>query len=161
MELYDQAEAHSLEQDIYAHAIMKGYELVLDLASRSLKGFLLEHHPISQEVTQLVFKGIFLAASRLGLMTLDEAMRWFQYRQNNRNDVAYYYGDHRIDQLLQWMPEFIQDAKNLVNLVNENRPIDPAVSQQPENLLFTKFLEVDHALHDMIKQADCEQEILA
>lgn len=162
VKLYNQADVHSLEKDIFAHAIMKGYELVLDLSVRALKNYLILRDPTSREATQLVFKGIFLVASRLGLMSEDEAKRWCLYRRNNRNDAAYYYGNHCIDHLLRLIPEFIDDATKLINLVNQPWAEDPVVATpEPEMTLFNRFLELDNALHMVMTQVDSGSEPLA
>ncbi|TAL44391.1 MAG: hypothetical protein EPN89_14075 [Methylovulum sp.] len=62
-----------------------------------------------KQADKLVFKDIFRYAAKYDLITLAEAERWLQYR-DNRNDTAHDYGVGFADETLILLPQFIKDA---------------------------------------------------
>lgn len=65
-----------------------------------------------------MFKDIFRQAAKQGLITLDEAERWLVYR-DNRNDTAHDYGEGFANQTLLLLPQFIQDARRINAVIQQ------------------------------------------
>lgn len=107
----------SLDYEIYRNAIVKGYELTLETSGKLLKKALKPYFSNPKEVDQLVFKDIFRHASQHGLLTLDEIKRWFSYR-DNRNNTAHDYGIGFAEETLKLVPQFINDAKRLKEVLD-------------------------------------------
>lgn len=66
----------------------------------------------AKAVNQLFFKDVFRKAAQYELITLEQAERWLEYR-DNRNDVAHDYGVGFADKTLSLLPQFIEDASAL------------------------------------------------
>ncbi len=106
--------------DIYRAACVKEFEIILEQTGKLLKKCLKPYFASSKQVDQLNFKDIFRYAAKHGLINLEEAERWLQYR-DNRNDTAHDYGAGFADDTLVLLPQFIQDAYR-VNEVIKNQP---------------------------------------
>jgi len=102
----------SLEYEIFRNATVKGYELTLETAGKLLKKAIKPYFANPNEVDQLVFKDIFRHAAKHGLLTIDEAQRWFLYR-DNRNNTAHDYGVGFAEETLKLLPSFVKDAQRL------------------------------------------------
>ena len=102
----------SLEYDIYRAACVKEFEIILEQSGKLLKKSLAPYFASSKQADQLVFKDVFRTAAKHGLITLDEAERWFVYR-DNRNDTAHDYGENFANQTLLHLSAFIADAQRL------------------------------------------------
>jgi hypothetical protein len=59
---------------------------------------------------------VFRHAAKHGLLTVDAAERWLEYR-DNRNDTAHDYGAGFADATLKLLPKFIVDAKALADAI--------------------------------------------
>jgi len=108
----EQSEEGSIERDLYRSAVVKEFEIILEQAGKLLKKSLKPFFSSSREVDKLYFKDVFRKAAQHGLITLEEAERWFQYR-DNRNATSHEYGKGLADEALEAMPQFVDDAKNL------------------------------------------------
>ena len=115
--LFNKTEPDSLENEIFRNAIVKSYELVLEMSGKLLKKVLKPFFASSKEVDQLVFKDIFRAASQHGLLSPDEVKRWFKYR-DNRNNTAHDYGVGFAQETLLLIAPFIKDAKHLAEVLD-------------------------------------------
>jgi hypothetical protein len=60
----------------------------------------------------MAVKDLIRLAAGHDLMTLEEAERWFAYR-DNRNDTAHDYGLHFALETLDLLPGFLDDARRL------------------------------------------------
>ena len=112
IQLLTQKKPDSIEYEIYRNATVKGYELTLETAGKLLKKALKPYFANPKEVDQLVFKDIFRHAAKHGLITIDEATRWFAYR-DNRNNTAHDYGIGFAEDTLKLLPTFVEDAQRL------------------------------------------------
>ncbi len=106
--------------DIYRAACVKEFEIIFEQTGKLLKKCLKPYFASSKQVDQLNFKDVFRYAAKHGLLELAEAERWLQYR-DNRNDTAHDYGAGFADDTLVLLPQFIQDAYR-VNEVIKNQP---------------------------------------
>jgi len=95
--------------DIYRAACIKEFEIILEQTGKLLKKCLKSYFATPKQADKLVFKDIFRYAAKYDLITLAEAERWLQYR-DNRNDTAHDYGVGFADETLILLPQFIKDA---------------------------------------------------
>ena len=117
IKLLTQKSPDSLEYEIYRNATVKGYELTLETSGKLLKKALKPYFANPGAVDQLVFKDIFRHAAKHGLITIDEATRWFGYR-DNRNNTAHDYGVGFAEETLTLLPKFVEDAQRLKNAID-------------------------------------------
>ena len=71
----------------------------------------------SKAVGQLTFKDIFRQSALHQIINIDESQRWMEYR-DNRNSTAHDYGVGFAESTLQLLPQFIIDARSLINNIN-------------------------------------------
>lgn len=114
----EQAEAESIEYEIFRNAVVKGYELTLETAGKLLRKALKEYTGNPREIDSLNYKDVFRRAAKHGLMTPDEVERWFSYR-DNRNNTAHDYGVGFAEETLKLLPGFVNDARHLENVLRE------------------------------------------
>ena len=112
LKLLQQKSPDTIEYEIFRNATVKGYELTLETAGKLLKKALKPYFANPKEVDLLVFKDILRHAAKHGLLTIDEATRWFVYR-DNRNNTAHDYGIGFAEETLKLLPNFINDAQQL------------------------------------------------
>ncbi len=110
----------SVLYDIYRAACVKEFEIILEQTGKLLKKCLKPYFASSRQVDQLPFKDVFRYAAKHGLLSLEEAERWLQYR-DNRNDTAHDYGEGFANSTLLLLPQFIVDAYK-VNEIIKNLP---------------------------------------
>ena len=102
--------------NIYRAACVKEFEIILEQTGKLLKKRLKPYFASSKLVDQITFKDIFRHAAKHSLITLEEAERWLQYR-DNRNDTAHDYGEGCANQTLEILPQFIQDAYRIHTVI--------------------------------------------
>ena len=112
IQLLMQKHPDSIEYEIYRNATIKGYELTLETAGKLLKKAIKPYFATPKEVDQLVFKEIFRHGAKHGLLTTEEATRWFTYR-DNRNNTAHDYGVGFAEETVKLLPKFLEDAQRL------------------------------------------------
>ena len=95
-----------------AMPLLNGYELTLNTSGKLLKKALKPYFASPQEVDQLSFKDIFRHASKHGLLSIENAKRWFAYR-DNRNNIAHDYGIGFAEETMKLLPKFVGDAQRL------------------------------------------------
>ncbi|MFZ2726942.1 MAG: nucleotidyltransferase substrate binding protein [Methylococcaceae bacterium] len=106
--------------DIYRAACVKEFEIILEQSGKLLKKCLKPYFASPKQVDKLSFKDIFRYCAKHDLISLEEAERWLDYR-DNRNDTAHDYGAGFADDTLLLLPQFIIDATRL-NEVIKNQP---------------------------------------
>lgn len=119
-EALNQQSADNLLYDIYRAACVKEFEIILEQTGKLLKKCLKPYFSSSKQVDQLTFKDIFRHAAKHGLISVEEAERWLEYR-DNRNDTAHDYGEGFANETLALLPRFIRDARR-VNAVLDSQP---------------------------------------
>lgn len=105
--------------DIYRAACVKEFEIILEQTGKLLKKCLKPYFASSKQVDQLNFKDVFRYAAKHGLLELEEAERWLQYR-DNRNDTAHDYGEGFADDTLKLLPQFIKDAYRINEVIQQH-----------------------------------------
>ena len=111
-----QYDPEDVTYDIYRAACVKEFELVLEQSGRLLRMRLRGFFSSNLHADRLSFKDIFRHAARHGLISIESAERWFEYR-DNRNDIAHDYGEGFAETTLKLLPDFIIDAKRLAEVV--------------------------------------------
>ena len=118
-----QYDTDDVTYDIYRAACVKEFELILEQSGRLLRMRLREFFASNMEADRLTFKDIFRHAARHGLLSIESAERWFEYR-DNRNDTAHDYGEGFAETTLKLLPNFIADAKQLALVVQQTDQAD-------------------------------------
>ncbi len=108
--------ADDFEYDIYRAACVKEFEIVLEQSGKLLKKCLRPYLASNKQADMLSFKDIFRVAAKHGLISLEEAERWLVYR-DNRNTTAHDYGEGFANATLALLPQFIEDARRLRDVV--------------------------------------------
>lgn len=116
--LLKRTEAGSVEYEVYRNATIKGFELVLETGGKLLGKYLKQFFISPAEVDRLYFKDVLRHAAKHGLITPDEASRWFAYR-DNRNLTAHDYGEALAEEALKQVENFIEDARVLAQRLDE------------------------------------------
>lgn len=110
--LYGQAEAGSVEQEVFRNAIVKGYELVQETSFKLIRKALRDFGHGARQLDATTVKDLLRLAAAHGLLTLDAVERWFVYR-DNRNNTAHDYGEGFAKETLVLLPGFLDDVKIL------------------------------------------------
>ncbi len=114
LRFYQQAEAGSIDQEIFRNAIIKGYELTQETAFKLIKKALKEYGHAGKTLNATPIKEILRMAAVHDLMTVAEVERWFRYR-DNRNNTAHDYGEAFATETLALLPAFLSDIQSLAN----------------------------------------------
>lgn len=104
--------------DIFRAASVKEFEIILEQTGKLLKKIIKPYLASSKQADQLPFKEIFRLAAKHGLISLEESERWLIYR-DNRNDTAHDYGEGFANETLKLLPQFIQDAEKINQLIQQ------------------------------------------
>ncbi len=115
--MVSQAEQSSIEYDMYRSACVKEFEIILEQAGKLLRKCLKDFAHSPKMVDRMVFKDIFRQAAQHDLLTLGQAERWLEYR-DNRNNTAHDYGKKFAEYTLRLLPGFIEDATALEQSVS-------------------------------------------
>ncbi len=108
----------NISYDIFRSAVIKDFEIILEQGGRLLKKCLVKYLHTHKAVDRLSFKDIFRQAAKNGLITIEETERWLNYREN-RNATSHDYGVGLAEKTLPLIPQFIDDAKALVKVIQE------------------------------------------
>lgn len=114
--LYRQAEADSIDQEVFRNAIVKSYELAQETAFKLLKKALKAYGHGAKKLESTPIKDILRLAAAHDLLTLAEVERWFAYR-DNRNNTAHDYGQQFADETLVLLPAFLDDIATLADVL--------------------------------------------
>ena len=114
----EKAEPESIEYEIFRNAVVKGYELTLEIAGKLLRKALKAYTGRPREVDGLSYKDVLRHAAKHDLMTTDAVERWFVYR-DNRNNTAHDYGVGFAEETLKLLPAFVADARTLETTLHE------------------------------------------
>ncbi len=106
----------SIEYDLYRAAVIKEFELVLEQSGKLLRKLLKPYFHSSREVDRLTFKDVFRYASKHTFLNEEQTERWMHYR-DNRYTTAHDYGFEFANKTLEIIPQFIEDAKALVEII--------------------------------------------
>lgn len=105
--------------DLYRSACVKEFELILEQSGKLLRKTMKPYFASSKEVDKLNFKDVFRNAVLRSLIDTETCQRWLEYR-DNRNSTAHDYGESFANETLVLLPQFILDAKNLVEVIKSS-----------------------------------------
>jgi len=103
---------------MYRNALAKTFEMTLEQSGKLLRKKITPYFPTKKAADTLVFKDLFRSAAKYGLLSQDEAARQLKYR-DNRNNTARDYGRKFAQETLSFIKDFIKDAKNLKEVIDE------------------------------------------
>ncbi len=109
----------SIDYEIYRNSVVKSFEMTLEQAAKLLKKKLILYFATKKDIDKLTFKDIFRHALKHSLIDENAAERWFKYR-DNRNNTAYDYGQNFADETLILIDDFINDAKELKRVIEND-----------------------------------------
>ena len=102
----------SIDYEVFRNAVVKGFELVLEISGKLLRKALKAYGGDPKAVDELFYKDVLRHAGKHGLLSIAEIERWFVYR-DNRNNIAHDYGVGFANETRALMPDFIADARHL------------------------------------------------
>ena len=118
---FEQMQQHEPDDFIYEvfrSACVKEFEIILEQCGVLLKNRIRPYFASNRQADTLIFKDIFRYAAKHGLISVDACERWLVYR-SSRNDTAHRYGEDYAQATLELLPEFIDDAKELAQVLAE------------------------------------------
>ncbi len=113
-----EAEAGSIDYEVYRNAVIKGFELTLEVGGKLLRKALKMFAAAPRPVDELTYKDVFRQAAKHGLLDDAAVTRWFAYR-DNRNSTAHDYGEKLAEETLALLPSFLTDARQLETALKE------------------------------------------
>lgn len=113
LSLLQQSQTDTIDHDMYRSACVKEFEIILEQSGKLLRKVLKPYFHSSKAVDQLVFKDVFRHAVLRNIIMFDESERWMTYR-DSRNNTAHDYGVNFAEETLLFLPQFIEDANELV-----------------------------------------------
>jgi nucleotidyltransferase substrate binding protein (TIGR01987 family) len=112
LESLARAEPGSIDYEVFRNAVIKSFELTLEIAGKLLRKVLKLYTGSPKSVDALVYKDVLRHAALRGLLSAEELERWLQYR-DSRNDTAHDYGEVFAERTLRLITDFQRDAKAL------------------------------------------------
>lgn len=109
----------SIDYEMYRNSLVKGFEMTLEQSGKLLKKKITPYFATKKAVDNLVFKDIFRHAQKHGLLNEEEVSRWFTYR-DNRNETAHDYGQRLANETILLIENFIEDAKKIRDLIDND-----------------------------------------
>ena len=102
--------------DVFSAAVVEEFESILEQSASLLKQRLRPYFASNRQADRLTFKETFRHAAKHGLISVESCERWCAYR-DNRNDTAHSYGEGFAEATLRLLPRFIDDAKELAQVI--------------------------------------------
>ena len=125
LELYDSDIVRQypvIRNQMRAGAI-QAFEFTYELSVRMIKRYLEQVSANPAEVDLLDFRNLLRMAGSQGLLR-SELDAWMRYRAS-RGITSHTYNDERAEQVFQGIPEFLEDARHLLNqLQDKNEHLD-------------------------------------
>lgn len=112
------AKAESIEFEIYRNAVIKGFELTLEVCGKLLRKVLKAYGGSPREVDDLSYKEVFRRCAKHGIVDVALVERWFRYR-DNRNNTAHDYGLGFAEETLRLLPDFLRDANTIAQRLKQ------------------------------------------
>ncbi len=112
LRLYSEAGQDEMMQEVYRNAVVKSFELCLEISGKLLRRSLKEFGYSHKTVDGWVFKDVLRNAAKHGLMEAEALPRWFSYR-DNRNNTAHDYGVGFANETVGLARQFVSDVTTL------------------------------------------------
>lgn len=78
-------EPETVEYEVFRNAVVKGFELTLEISVKLIRKALKSYSATPHEVDSWTFKDTLRHAGKHRLMSTDAVGRWFKYRANRNN----------------------------------------------------------------------------
>ncbi|MCY3690100.1 MAG: nucleotidyltransferase substrate binding protein [Gammaproteobacteria bacterium] len=101
---------------MYRDACVEEFEGVMEQSGKLLRKRLADWFASNRQADRLTFKDLFRHAARHDLLDIEAVERWLVYR-DNRQDEANNSGDGFSENTLSLLPNFLEDATALANVV--------------------------------------------
>jgi nucleotidyltransferase substrate binding protein (TIGR01987 family) len=111
------SEKDSIDYEMFRNSLVKSFEITLEQSGKLLKKRITPYFATKKAVDALTFKDLFRSAHKHGLLTEEEVLRWFAYR-DNRNDTTRDYGQKFAEQTVLLIDDFIKDAGKIKSVVD-------------------------------------------
>lgn len=118
LKFYDEAGQDELAQEVYRNAVVKSFELCLEVSGKLLRRALKPFGYSNKTIDEWFFKDVLRHAAKHGLLEADTLSRWFAYR-DNRNDTAHDYGEQFANETLGLIRQFMVDVAALESTLSE------------------------------------------
>jgi len=99
-------------EEVYRNAVVKSFELCLEISGKLLRRALKEFGYTHKTVDDWVFKDVLRYAAKHGIMEAEALPRWFAYR-DNRNNTAHDYGVGFANETVGLAQQFVSDVTTL------------------------------------------------
>ena len=117
-EQMQQHEPGEFIHEVFRSACVKEFEIISEQCGVLLKKRIRPYFASNRQVDRIIFRDIFRYAAKHGLISVDACERWLVYR-DSRNNTAHRYGEDYADATLELLPQFIEDAKELAQVLSE------------------------------------------
>lgn len=117
--LINQEQEGSINYEMYRNALVKGFEMTLELSGKLLRKKLAPYFASKKAVDALTFKDLYRNAYKHSLIDENTVERWLKYR-DNRNNTAHDYGKEFAEETLVLIKDFISDAKDLKSVIEND-----------------------------------------
>ena len=104
--------------EVFRSACVKEFEIILEQCGVLLRKRIRPYFASNWQADDLTFKDIFRYAAKHGLISVDACERWLLYK-DSRNNTAHRYGEDYANETLELLPEFIEDARELAQVLAE------------------------------------------
>lgn len=112
LKFYTEAADDELAQEVYRNAVVKSFELCLEVSGKLLRRALKAFGYSNKTVDEWFFKDVLRVAAKHGLLEADTLPHWFAYR-DNRNSTAHDYGEAFANETLGLIQQFQTDVNVL------------------------------------------------
>lgn len=112
LKFYDDQKEDDILQEVYRNAVVKSFELCLEISGKLLRRSLKEFGYSHSTVDKWVYKDVLRYAAKHGLVEAEALPRWFAYR-DNRNNTAHDYGVGFAEDTLGLVRQFISDVAKI------------------------------------------------
>ena len=109
----------TIDYEVYRNSLVKGFEMTLEQCGKLLKKKITPFLSSKKAADMLSFKDIFRHAHKYSLLNEEETQRWMKYR-DNRNNTAHDYGQKFAEETLSIIQDFLNDAKNLKKVIDND-----------------------------------------
>ena len=100
---------------MYSGACLNEFRVVIELTATLLRRRIRPYFATVRQVNDLTFGQVFLEATRLHLISLDECHRWLNYRDHH-DAIAHRYGEFA-EEALTVLPPLIEDARRIAVVI--------------------------------------------
>lgn len=107
-----------IDYEVYRNAVIKGFELSLEVCGKLLRKALKAYGGSPKEVDELFYNEVLRRCAKHGLLDVHLVERWFKYRVN-RNNTAHDYGEQFAVETLQLLPHFLKDAYHIAERLKQ------------------------------------------